>query len=113
VTMQITEYLELDLERETWRCLRCGRELGDARRSYKEGCLVWERDPRDIHRPVIEGEYTFSPDPEWCRILEFACPGCATLIEVEYLPPGHPITHDIEIDVDALKARVRSGEAPS
>jgi acetone carboxylase gamma subunit len=32
------------------------------------------------------------------------CPGCATLIEVEYLPPGHPITHDLEIDIDALKA---------
>jgi hypothetical protein len=22
---------------------------------------------------------------------------------VEYLPPGHPLTHDIELDIDALK----------
>jgi acetophenone carboxylase len=24
------------------------------------------------------------------------------MIEVEMLPPGHPITHDIELDLDAL-----------
>ena len=24
------------------------------------------------------------------------------LFDVEYLPPGHPITHDIEIDLDEL-----------
>jgi acetone carboxylase gamma subunit len=26
-------------------------------------------------------------------------------VEVEYLPPGHPITHDMELDIDALKRR--------
>jgi hypothetical protein len=25
------------------------------------------------------------------------------MIEVEYLPPGHPPTFDMEIDIDALK----------
>lgn len=104
VRRQITEYLDIDLELEQWVCRRCERELGDARRSYKEGCLVWARDPREVHRPVVEGPYSFAPDAEWCRVLEFICPGCATLVEVEYLPPGHPITHDIEIDIDALKA---------
>jgi acetophenone carboxylase len=107
---QITEYLELDLEHERWHCRRCGHDLGDARRNYKEGCLVWERDPREIHRPIVEGEYTFAPDPSWCRVLELVCPSCATLVEVEYLPPGHPLTHDIEIDVDALKQRARLEE---
>ena len=33
------------------------------------------------------------------------CPGCGIQIENEYLPPGHPITHEIELDIDALKAR--------
>ena len=102
---RITEYLEIDLEAERWHCVRCGHDLGAARGNYKEGCLLWERDPREIHPPIIEGAYTFAPDPEWCRVLEFICPGCATLIEVEYLPPGHPITHDIELDIDALKTR--------
>jgi len=95
--MRVTEYLEIEQSR--WRCTRCGHDLGDAHDNYKHGCLVWERDPREIHRPMIEGEYTFAPDPEWCRVLEFICPGCATLIEAEYLPPGHPVTHDIELDL--------------
>jgi hypothetical protein len=27
------------------------------------------------------------------------------MIETEYLPPGHPLTHDIELDIDALKEK--------
>ncbi len=59
---------------------------------------------------MIEGEYTFAPDPDWIRILEFYCPGCGRQIETEYLPPGHPITHDIELDIDSLKARLAAGD---
>jgi hypothetical protein len=29
-------------------------------------------------------------------------------MEVEYLPPGHPLTRDIELDIDGLKARALS-----
>lgn len=108
--IRFTEYLDLDVESETWRCHRCEAELASARRSYKEGCLVYERDPREIHPPLIEGDFTFSPDPDWVRILEFYCPGCGTQIETEYLPPGHPITVDIEVDIDRLKQRLTAGE---
>ena len=103
--VEITEYLAIDLADERWQCRRCDHDLGSARRSYKEGCAVADRDPREIHEAVVDGEYTFAPDPEWCRIVEFYCPNCATLLETEYLPPGHPITHDIELDIDALKAK--------
>jgi hypothetical protein len=27
------------------------------------------------------------------------------MVEAEYLPPGHPPLHDIELDIDALKAQ--------
>lgn len=101
----ITEYLAIDLAKDRWECRRCDHDLGSARSNYKEGCLVADRDPREVHDAVVTGDYTFAPDPEWCRLVEFYCPHCATLIEVEYLPPGHPITHDIELDIDALKAR--------
>jgi acetone carboxylase gamma subunit len=104
----MTEYLEIDLERERWLCRRCGHDLAPARGNYKQGTLVYDRDPREIHRPLIDPsryEFTFAPDPAWCRILEFCCPGCGTMIEVEYLPPGHAPTFDMEIDVDALKAQ--------
>ena len=108
--IRFTEYLDLDLDAEAWRCNRCDAELISARRPYKEGCLVYERDPREVHPPLIEGAFTFSPDPDWVRILEFYCPGCGAQVETEYLPPGHPITVDIELDVDRLKARLASGE---
>lgn len=103
---QITEYLDIDLEREMWCCNRCGHDIAPARENYKKGCLVYERDPKTLYRPWLEGvEYTFAPDPEFCRIIEFYCPKCGTMIENEYLPPGHPITHDIELDLDKLKAK--------
>jgi acetone carboxylase gamma subunit len=105
---RITEYLDVDLDRETWRCSRCAREHGSARESYKRGLLVHRRDPAEVHRPLIDPEaypYTFAPDAQWCQLLEYYCPGCAALVEVEYLPPGHPITHDIELDLDWLRRR--------
>ena len=108
--VRITEYLDLDLDREQWMCNRCGRELGSARESYKKGCLLYDRDPREIHQPILTGQFNFSPDPLWVRIVEFYCPGCGTQMETEYLPPGHPITHDIELDLDRLKERLRKGE---
>ena len=91
--VRITEYLDIDLEAERWCCNRCGHDLGDARESYKRGCLVRERDPREIHFPIGPSkEFNFSFDPDWMRIVEFYCPGCAVMVENEYLPPGHPLT---------------------
>jgi acetone carboxylase, gamma subunit len=109
--VRMTEYLEIELGARRWRCHRCDHDLGPAERPYKEGCLVLDRDPREVH-PVFSDseEFNFSFDPEWVRLLEFICPGCATLIETEYLPPGHPLTSDIEVDLDTLEARHAAGE---
>lgn len=102
----ITEYLRIDLDREQWQCRVCEHAIGPARSNYKEGLLVYHRDPREIHKPLLDPtlyRHTFAPKPEWCAILEYYCPQCGTMIEVEYLPPGHPPVHDIELDIDALK----------
>lgn len=104
----ITEYLEIDLDSERWHCRRCGHDINDARSPYKEGLLVHERDPREIHDSIIDDkryEFTYAPDPKWCRIIEFYCPGCGTMMENEYLPPGLPLTNDLELDIDSLKER--------
>ena len=108
--IRVTEYLDLDVKQERWLCNRCGYEIGPARDNYKKGCLLYDRDPRDIHPPLVSGEFNFSPDPLWVRIVEIYCPGCGAQIETEYLPPGHPITWDIEIDLDSLKERLHTGE---
>ena len=103
--VQITEYLDIDLGKEMWCCNRCGRELTSARENYKKGCLVYERNPHDIWNPIVEGPFSWSPDPEWVAVVEFYCPGCGIMVENELLPLGHPITHDIELDIDKLKEK--------
>lgn len=108
--LHVAEYLDADLDNERWLCHDCGRDLGALRENYKRGLLVAERDPAEIHPPGLEGEYTFSPRGDWIRIIEFYCPGCGRQVESEYLPPGHPLTRDTELDVDALKARLAGGE---
>jgi|TARA_B100000315_G_scaffold258273_1_gene309816 acetophenone carboxylase len=104
---QIAECLDIDLKGERWLCNRCSQDLGSAHDNYKEGCLIQDRDPQEIHAPVIDGQFTFAPDPDWCRIVEYYCPGCGILIELEYLPPGHPLTHDIEPDIEQLKIKYK------
>ena len=106
----ITEYLDLDVDESMWYCSACNRALIDAEENYKKGCLVHKRDPREVHNAVYEAEFNFAPDPNWVSILEFYCPGCGVQVETEYLPPGHPITYDIDIDVVGLKARIDSGQ---
>ncbi len=108
--IRVTEYLDLDVEREKWFCNRCGHELGAARENYKQGCLLYDRDPREIHPSLVSAEFNFSPDPLWVRIVEFYCPSCGVQMETEYLPPGHPLTWDIEMDLDSLKQRLKTGE---
>ena len=108
--IRVTEYLDLDLDRETWLCNRCGHIIGPARENYKRGCLLYDRDPTEIHPPLVARDFNFSPDPQWVRIVEIYCPGCGTQIETEYLPPGHPITWDIELDIDRLKQKLETGE---
>ncbi len=108
--MIVTEYIELDLDEGHWHCISCGQALIDAQENYKKGCRVYIRDPREIHNPVFEAEYNFAPDPDWVGIIEFYCPGCGVQVETEYLPLGHPVTHDIEIDVEGLKGRIERGE---
>lgn len=104
--VRITEYLDIELATETWQCNRCGHALAPAREDYKSGCVVAEVPIAEAHPPLTEGEaFSFAPDPDYCRLVEFYCPSCGTVIENEYLPPGHPLTRDIELDIDALKAR--------
>jgi acetone carboxylase, gamma subunit len=105
---RITENVEVDLERLEWLCHWCGHALGSARENYKHGCVVAERSPHEVWRPLVEEKHSFSYHPGWARLVEFYCPGCATILEVEMLPPGHPITHDVELDLEALKKRAEA-----
>jgi len=102
----MSENLRIDLDAEMWECRHCNKVLISARDNYKRGLLVYDRDPREIHKPLLDPEkytLTYAPDPTWCRLLEYYCPQCGTMMETEYLPPGHPPLRDMEFDIDAMK----------
>lgn len=112
---QITEGLDMELNLDgiqgwRWLCHDCGYDLGPAQENYKKGCLIHARKPDEIWPPQIDEAYTFSYNAGWMRLVEFYCPGCGTMIELEVLPPGHPITYDIELDLESLRQRVLAEE---
>lgn len=100
----ITEYLALDLDAETWSCRSCGASLGGARANYKEFCLIRERVPAEVYPP----KWGYAADSDWCTVREFYCPHCGVMMDVTYQPPGYPIVHDIELDLDAMKQLERA-----
>ena len=108
--VRITEYLDIDVDEEMWCCNRCEVSLISARENYKKGCLVFGRDPTEVYQSVTKEQLDYRPDPKWCKYVEYYCPECGTLMEVDVLPPGHPIIHDIELDIDKLKAKCTNEE---
>jgi acetone carboxylase gamma subunit len=110
VRIYISDLLCIELDTESYHCRGCGADLGSARRPYKHALCARARDPREVHAPILDPsryEFTFAPDPAWCQIVEYCCPQCGRLAEVEYLPPGHPPAEDMTFDLDALKAQWR------
>ena len=107
--VRVTEYLDIDLEKEMWCCNRCNAELISAREPYMKGCLVHERSGSEIYGPPIrvgkDQKVNYAPDPDFMRVLEFYCPKCGVMVETQYLPPGHPIPVDIELDIDRLREK--------
>ena len=76
----------------------CGHEFGDYRRNWKLAALIYERDPRDGE--VLAHEHAVEAD--WMIFREFFCPGCGAQLEVEAVPPGHPIVFSALPDVSGL-----------
>lgn len=105
----ITEYLSIDLLKEMWCCNRCDAELISGKEPYFKGCLVYERPAAEIYNEsyqVAPGQtVTYGVNPMFNRILEFYCPQCGSMLEVQYLPPGHPIPVDISLDLSKLKEK--------
>ena len=67
------------------------RRVGDETRR-----MVAEVPLEEAHPPLAHGASpSFTPDRDYCRLIEFYCPHCWVTIENEYLPPGHPLTHEI------------------
>jgi acetone carboxylase gamma subunit len=70
----------------------CGQEFGDYRETWKNNAVVYVRDTEESLDEIYPGPRKC--DVEWMGLREYYCPGCATLLEVEALPPGYPIVFD-------------------
>jgi acetone carboxylase gamma subunit len=80
----------------------CGHEFGDVTRNWKLCSLVYVRDtPEAIGEiyPTMMGSQC-----DWMQLREYICPSCATLLEVEAVPPGYPIVFDFQPDIDGFLA---------
>ena len=84
-----TEYLVINEDNKI-QCRKCGSLFGDIDENYKKFALSAEIIPSKIGplRP---------DDGKMCLYREFYCPGCATLIDVDIIVPGDPISHDIRL----------------
>ena len=65
------------------RCRRCGAGLGTAADNYKQHALRRDRSLDELAgRPMPDGS------PYLGVLREYACPGCATLLQVDVFVPG-------------------------
>jgi acetone carboxylase gamma subunit len=106
----ITETLDIDLDKEMWCCRECGTEINTAREPFVKGCLVYEKPASEVYGPPFpiksdSESISYAPDPDFMRIVEFYCPECGSILSVQYLPPGHPVVNEIELDLEKLKER--------
>ena len=78
----------------------CGHEFGHYQRNWKLGAHIAVRDTEASLREIYPNSDIC--DPAWMEIREFICPGCTTLLEVEACPPGYPILHEFEPDLEGF-----------
>jgi len=85
------------------RCARCGHELCDADDNYKRHALEIREDFEEL-----AGRRIPSGQPYLGEYRAYACPGCATLLQVDtYCPSqgGDLPLWDIQLDTRRLRSR--------
>jgi acetone carboxylase, gamma subunit len=78
----------------------CGHEFCDHRENWKLEALINVRETEAALREIYPEK--MAGDPQWNALREYFCPGCATLLEVEALPPGYPVVHDFVPDLEGF-----------
>jgi acetone carboxylase gamma subunit len=79
---------------------RAGFDFGDYRRNWKLNALIFERDSDELMDEVYPR--LMGADPRWMTLREFYCPASLTLLDVEAVPPGYPIVHAFEPDLEGF-----------
>jgi acetone carboxylase gamma subunit len=95
------------------RVVKCdgGREFGPYTENWKMEALVFVRDTEELLQELYQGAK--ASDPELQELREFICPNCASVLEVEAVPPGYPVTFDFLPDLEGFYVEVLGRPLPS
>jgi acetone carboxylase, gamma subunit len=89
----------------------CGHEFGPYTENWKLGALIYVRDTVEKLDELYPGHKAC--DPSLQEIREYICPGCATLLEVEAVPPGYPVVFDFLPDLEGFYRDILGRPLPS
>ena len=78
----------------------CGYEYGDYRENWKLKALIEVLDSEEKLEEIYPGPG--KPDPRFCEVRQYYCPGCGAQLEVESTVVGEPIIFDSLPDIDAF-----------
>ena len=79
---------------------QAGFDFGDYRRNWKLNAVIFERDTPELMNEVYPE--LMGADPHWMTLREYYCPLSYTLLEIEAVPPGYPIVHTFEPDLEGF-----------
>jgi len=101
ILLPLTEHLYI-VQKGGERIVKCdcGYEFGDYRQNWKLKALIYVRDTEEKLDEVFFGPR--KPDPEFCDVREYYCPGCSAQLEVETVPAGYPAVFDFLPNIDAF-----------
>jgi acetone carboxylase gamma subunit len=88
----------------------CGHEFGAYTENWKLSALVYVRDTEEAIQELYPGPKAC--DPTLQEIREFFCPTCGTLLEVEAVPPGYPVTFDFLPDLEGFYGEILGRSLP-
>lgn len=111
ILLPIGEHLSI-VQKGSERVVKCdcGQEFGPYTENWKLQAHVFVRNTEESLAELYPGPKAC--DPTLQELREFICPGCATLLEVEAVPPGYPVTFDFLPDLEGFYADVLGQPLP-
>jgi acetone carboxylase gamma subunit len=105
ILLPIGEHLQI-VQSSSERVVKCdcGHEFGPYTENWKIHALIFVRDTEELLEELYPGPKAC--DPKLQELREFICPGCGTLLEVEAVPPGYPITFDFLPDLEGFYGQI-------
>ena len=101
ILLPLAEHLYI-VEKGEERIVKCDccYEYGDYRVNWKLMALIDVLETEQELDKIYPG--FGKPNPEYCEIRRYFCPGCGAQLEVEAVPRGYPMIFDFLPDLDTF-----------